>query len=139
MELVVDANVLFSFFKSESTVRDIIIDPESKFGLMLYAPELMLSELDKHKSEICVKARISEEGYELSRNVLETFVKSMPNEFWQDCKEDASKLLPEHPKDTPYFALALKLGCAIWSNEKKLKWQSVVKIFSTKELLELFK
>lgn len=82
MELVVDANVLFSFFKSESAVRDVIIDPESKFGLVLYAPELMFSELDKHKPEICVKARISGGEYELSKNVLETFVKSVPNEFW---------------------------------------------------------
>lgn len=110
MELVVDANVLFSFFKPESAVRDVIIDPESKFGLVLYAPELMFSELDKHKSEICVKAKISGEGYELSKNVLETFVKSISDGLWQDRKEDASKLLPEHPKDTPYFALALKLG-----------------------------
>ena len=31
MKLVVDANVLFSFFKKDSTTRELILDPELKF------------------------------------------------------------------------------------------------------------
>ena len=34
-----------------------------------------------------------------------------------------------------YFALALKLDCPIWSNEKAFKKQSVVKAFSTSDLI----
>ncbi|MEK6928390.1 MAG: hypothetical protein AABW65_00335 [Nanoarchaeota archaeon] len=37
------------------------------------------------------------------------------------------------------FALALKLDCAIWSNDKKLNEQDKVKIYSTEDLIELLK
>ena len=137
MRLVVDANVMFSFFRSESVVRTVILDPELKFGLELFAPQLLLSQLDKHKSEICAKAGISGDEYKFPRGALETFVKVIPDKFWQDRKAEASELLQEHPKDIPYFALALKLLCPIWSNEKLLKKQSAVEVLSTKELLEL--
>ncbi|RLJ01631.1 MAG: hypothetical protein DRP10_03570 [Candidatus Aenigmatarchaeota archaeon] len=50
--------------------------------------------------------------------------------------EEAIKLAP-HNKDVEYFALALKLGCAIWSNERDFKKQEVVKVLSTKELKDL--
>lgn len=51
---------------------------------------------------------------------------------------EALKLLPKHPKDAPYFALALKLHTPIWSNEKRFKQQSTVKVFKTHELKKLF-
>ena len=136
MILVVDANVLFSFFSQESIVRAIVVNPELELGLELTAPMLLLTEIDKHKSEICKKAGISQEEYKFPRNALEVFVKKVPNEFWQDCKAEASKLLKDHPKDIPYFALALKLKSAIWSNEKRFKRQSKVKVYTTSELLK---
>ena len=46
---------------------------------------------------------------------------------------EAEKISPGL-KDTQYLALALKLNCAIWSNDKKLKKQDKVKIFSTEDL-----
>ena len=36
-----------------------------------------------------------------------------------------------------YFALALKLNCGIWSNDKKLKNQDKVKVYSTEDLLKI--
>jgi len=33
-----------------------------------------------------------------------------------------------------YFALALKMKCPIWSNDKRLKEQKTIKIISTDEL-----
>ncbi|MBI2152065.1 hypothetical protein HYU21_05030 [Candidatus Woesearchaeota archaeon] len=36
-----------------------------------------------------------------------------------------------------YFALALKLNCALWSNDKKLREQSEVKVYNTYELVKL--
>ncbi|MGC9200887.1 MAG: PIN domain-containing protein [Candidatus Aenigmatarchaeota archaeon] len=38
--------------------------------------------------------------------------------------------------DIQYFSLALKMNVPIWSNDKKLKQQSKVKVFSTKDLIE---
>jgi predicted nucleic acid-binding protein len=39
------------------------------------------------------------------------------------------------PNDKDYFALALKLGCPIWSNDKELKKQGSVKVYTTEEIL----
>lgn len=39
--------------------------------------------------------------------------------------------------DTEYFALALKLKCSVWSNDKKFKKQDKVKVYSTNELIKL--
>jgi|SRR3989338_9428072 len=43
-----------------------------------------------------------------------------------------------HAKDTLYFAAALKKDCPIWSGEKRLKEQSRVEVFNTKELVDKF-
>ena len=66
--------------------------------------------------------------------VLEVIPKSEYERFLSEAKN----LLPEHPKDGPYFALALKLSIPIWSSEKRFKKQSKVKVFPTHELKELF-
>lgn len=50
-----------------------------------------------------------------------------------------AKLLSPDPNDCPYFALALKLGCPIWSNDKRLKTQYNVKVYSTEDLVGLIK
>lgn len=68
--------------------------------------------------------------------ILEEFV---PLEELKEFRDRAESVCPD-PKDIPYFALALKLGCPIWSNERKLKeGQSVVNVFSTEDLLEFIK
>jgi len=50
--------------------------------------------------------------------------------------EEAEDLTPD-PDDMVYFALALKLNCIIWSNDKKLKEQDKIKVYSTHELSSL--
>ena len=54
-----------------------------------------------------------------------------------DYVKEAEKLTPD-PDDMPYFALALKLNCAIWSNDKKLQEQDQIKVYPTPELVKLF-
>ncbi len=44
---------------------------------------------------------------------------------------------PPDENDIIYFALALKLKCCIWSNDKALKRQDRIMVLSTKELLGL--
>lgn len=47
------------------------------------------------------------------------------------------KISPD-PNDADYFALALMLKCPIWSNDKELLKQNVVRIYSTGELIKAF-
>ena len=109
MLVVVDANVLFSFFKKDSASRELVVDPDSRFDLELRAPAKLLAELDRHKSEICNNAKISSEEYEFPRSVLEVFIKIIPDVFWQDSKTNAIEILSPHIKDVPYVALCLSL------------------------------
>ena len=143
MLLIVDANVLFSFFKKGSTVRELVIDPDSKYDLELVAPTKLLVELDKHKSEICKKAKISLDEYEFPRSVLEVFIKVMPDKFWQDSKTKAQEVLSKHIKDVPYVALSLAFKSkgykiSLWSNEDRLKALEKygIRVFNTSDLLK---
>lgn len=134
MKLVVDANVLFSFFKRDSTTRKLLTSFEI---FELYTPSLCIKELSKNKDEIRRKSKISEAEFEESMEDLRLFVGVVPDEEFTDFGVDAKQLLEEHIKDIPYFALALFLKCGIWSNEKRFKWQSRIKVFSTSDLIKL--
>ncbi len=41
------------------------------------------------------------------------------------------------PKDIRYFALALWLGIPLWTNEKRLKGQDKVLVFTTSDFLKM--
>lgn len=132
MKLVVDANVLFSFFKKDSTTRKLITSFEI---FELYTPALCIKELSKHKEEICRKSKITEAGFEEEMEYLRLFVGIVQDEEFKDFAGKARQLLGEHIKDIPYFALALYLNCGIWSNEKRFKKQSRIKAVSTSDLI----
>ena len=61
------------------------------------------------------------------------FVK--PNEFREEIKAAEGKV--SDPAATIYIALAQKLRCPIWSNDKHLKEQKGVPVLTTRELIEL--
>lgn len=52
--------------------------------------------------------------------------------------QESSDTSPD-PDDKMYFALALKLNIPIWSNDKELKKQKRVKVYTTEELIEEMK
>lgn len=51
-------------------------------------------------------------------------------------KQKRRKMAPDKD-DAAYFALALKKNCGIWSNDKKLKDQDAVSVYSTHELAKM--
>ena len=134
MRLVVDTNILFSFFR-ENPVRKAIVTSDL-LGLELYTPKYALSELSANKSKVMKYAGIkSTDDFEFIMSALESFINAKSPEFFNEFKSEAEKVSP-HFKDAPFFALALKLDCPLWSNEKLHKKQSKVKVYSTSELLK---
>ena len=142
MNLVVDANVLFSFFKKGSTTRELILDPELKYDLDLFAPEYVLEEVGKHKDEICSKFRLSPQDFDIMFSSLPLFIKIVPKDLFESSLAMAERILDPHLKDVPYVALSLffkgeghEIG--LWSNEKRLKKVKKygIKKFSTSELI----
>jgi predicted nucleic acid-binding protein len=132
MKLVVNANILFSFFKEDSSTRELICRFEI---LELFTPSFCIEEILKYKKVICKKSGISEKSFEKALNELKVFVKIVPVSEYSAFLKKAVKISPD-PDDADFFALALKLGCPIWSNDSKLKRQSEVNVVSTKELME---
>jgi len=135
MEIVVDTNILFSFFRKDSITRKIIIKGSKYF--FFHSPETCLIELRKYKELICQKAKISFEDFEEDTLFLSIFIKIVPISEIKNFIPKAREISPDI-EDIPIFALALKLNCPIWSNDKELKKQNVVKVYSTKELIEEF-
>ncbi|MBO3798485.1 MAG: hypothetical protein JTT13_06430 [Candidatus Brockarchaeota archaeon] len=60
MKLVVDTNILFSFFKKDSATRKIM----TRIDLFeFYTLRSRFDELFKHKEEVCAKANITVEEF----------------------------------------------------------------------------
>jgi predicted nucleic acid-binding protein len=109
MKLVVDANILFSLFKKASFTRRFILShPE----IEIFTPIYVFEELEEHTEEVKSKAKIDDRIFELSQK--------------------------EFPDDVEYLAVALSLGCAIWSNDRDLKEKQYrVVVITTEELAKL--
>ena len=75
----------------------------------------------KNKDEILKKSHLSKEDFELLLSILETKIETIPLEEFASFFSKAESLLGNHLKDVPYFALALKLNCKIFSGDKTLK------------------
>lgn len=132
MDLIVDANILFSALIKESVSSYLLFS--GRFHL--FTPEYIFTEFEKHKEEILEKTeRTTEEFYRLLE-ILKRRITIIPLEELIDYVGEAEKISPD-PDDVAYFALALKFNCSIWSNDKKLKQQDKIKVHHTHELVKL--
>lgn len=137
MELVVDAAIIFSFFKPESYTRSMFKSLYTARA-KLYAPDYLMEELFGLKDRIIAHSKISVEEFTMTYILLSQVIVVVPIAEYSNHMPQALKALPGHEKDAQYFALAAKLDCAIWSNEKRFKTQDKVKVYSTQELKKLF-
>lgn len=143
MKLVVDTNILFSFFKKESFTRKLIIDS----SLELISPEVALKELQKYSKELSIKSKINKEDFDYMFSLLKEHVEFVPlyvykSEFKASLKiaEKFSKNdVEEFLDDIDFFALASKERCSIWSKDTLFKKQSIIKVFNTTELAKYFR
>ncbi len=115
VKLAIDTNILFRFFKRGSRVREI-----SKF-VELYAPSYALYELYEKMDKIVKTLRISEEDYYKIYFSLGDIINFVSETHYIDKLRDAYEIAKEFDEDdTPFIALALKLGIPIWTNDKKM-------------------
>lgn len=137
MKLVVDANELFAGIIAkgknlQSWTLGIMFSDEVE----LFAPFRLLAELENNREEIRSKSGFSLHDFEAFVGILELRVRFIPLEQFLD-KISEAKVLAPHLKNVEYFALALKLDCPIWAQEKAFKKQSGVKVFATSDLFPL--
>ncbi len=135
MRLVVDTNILFSFFR-ENPVRKIIVEA-NQLGLKLFTPEYAFDELRKNRRGLARYTGLKyTDEIAFAIETLRLFIETKPMDFFKEYKDKAESITPDK-KDSPFFALALQLKADLWSNEPRLKKQSTVKVITTRELKTL--
>ncbi len=129
---MVDANILFSALIKDSHIRHFLVLSDHTF----YLPEYVFEEVKEHSSEIEEKTGLSkEEILELLQTIIIfSNIKIIPIIEFQEYVDKAKEICPDND-DVAYFALALKMKCNIWSNDKRLNQQTTIKIYNTYEIL----
>ena len=133
MQIVIDANIIMAMLIKPGKPIDVLFLEE----LEIFAPELLFEELENNKAEILRKSSLSAEEIDTLFSILKGKITIVPNEDFVNHREFAEKICPD-PKDITYFALAIHLQCPVWTNEKKLQKQAIVKVYTTHELIRLF-
>ncbi|MBI2176270.1 DNA-binding protein [Candidatus Woesearchaeota archaeon] len=132
MELVIDANTLFSALIKNGKTAELLFEK----SIRLYSPEFVIEEFLKYEEFIMEKtSRTKEELVEIM-HLLKDVIEVAPKEDYSEFVREAEAISPDE-KDVMYFALALKLKCGIWSNDKELQEQDKVKVYSTAEVMKL--
>lgn len=129
MKLVVDANIIFAALIAPAgqTASLILLS-----GHELLSPAYVIEEINKYKSEIIRKSGLSPEEIDIIFNLLFSKIRichaiTIPEKVLCACPDS---------DDALYVALALEEQCALWSNDKALKQQNLVVVYTTTELLK---
>ena len=133
--IVIDTNVLFSFFKKESTTRKFILC--ISLDTPLYAPEYLLEELRRYSNLIMGKAHLTRESFERVLSLIKKYVTFIDYDSYAEFVDIAIKITPDS-KDVDFVALALKMNAVLWSNDKALKSVPYLTVLNTREIIELF-
>lgn len=130
MLVVIDANILFSALIKDAESAKLILSDK----LALLAPDKIFDEFKKHKTEILLKTHRIEEEFSEVLSVFEDRIQLVPQDELKPFLNKASLLISD-ASDREYIASAIKFRCPIWSNDKSFKQQSLVRVFTTKELI----
>ena len=95
----------------------------------------------KYSDVISSKSGLAKKEIKLLIDTLATNLKLVPlEEFVEGFGQAEEALNNIDEKDIPFLALALSIKCdGIWSNDKHLKEQRLVKVWNTLEIVSLFR
>ena len=141
MKLVVDSNVLFTYFWKDSVVESIL----AKKNVTLFTPEYALEEIRKYAQEIQEKTRLDRQAFEMKLKGLKESVHFIQLETYKQVlvstiksiQNQSAEIAEELFKDIDFLALAIYFNHPLWSNDQLLKQQTKVIILNTKEVITL--
>jgi len=133
MRIIVDTNVILSALIKEGTTRAILTNPLIEF----YTIEFAIKEIRKYKSLVIEKSGLSDEEFEIMLSLVMSNVKVVEKRQIEEKINESKELIEKvDPKDVPILACALTIpNDGLWSEDKHLKKQSKIKIFTTREIL----
>ena len=132
---MVDATVVFTGLIGKGVTKEIIFSKSVK----LHCPEALFNEIDEHKSRIKFLSGLSSTEFEGILAELKGAIKPFSLSKYEKFLNEANSLISD-PGDTEYLALSFAMGkCPIWSNDPHFKEQSLIRVFTTAELVEFLK
>jgi len=136
MKAIVDANILIAGLLKNGTTRKLLLQN----NLELHTQEFIFTEFFNHIQELAKKAGMKERIFKDYAELLisESEINLIKIDNIKTNIQIAERISPD-PDDVQYFAAALTLKCPIWSNDKALKKQNTVTIYSTTNILKLMK
>lgn len=132
MKIILDANILFAALIRDSTTRELILLFQADF----YFPEPLLEEMEKHKELIKKKAGFNESEFNHNLQRLFECIALVPFQELKENLDIAKKTMEKiDPDDAVVLAAALAHPRSIiWSTDRDLTEQKLVKAVTTKEL-----
>ena len=119
----------------DSTSREILLNPNFEF----YTPDFLLSEIKNHKDLIMKKGDLSERKFNTIYELLIDRINVLPKSNIMKHLTEAREIIGDIDRDDiTFIALALSIpNNGIWTEDKHFKKQNIIKIWSTKEILDL--
>jgi len=118
--VVIDTNLFFSaLIPKASKIREILFESNIKF----YSPNILISEIYKHKDKLLKHSKLTESEFYLYFNGIIELIKFIPTDFTSlESRQKAYDLCHDVDiKDTPFLALSIELAIPLWTGDKKLK------------------
>ncbi len=137
MMIIVDTNIIFSALVKDSICRKILLSPYFEF----YIPEFAIEEIERHKLLIQKKTGLQvKELRTLMRGILEG-IKVVPKDDFEKFLEKSIEVMGNiDVNDAPFLALALSFdNNGIWSEDAHFQKQYSVKVWTTEEMVRLFR
>ena len=133
MNVVIDANILMSALISiKGKTFDLIFNDK----ITLFTPDFLFEEIKKHETLILKKSGLSKSDFAVILSLVSSRIETISKEEFSQHILKAQEVSPDN-NDKQYFALALHLQCFIWTNDKELKKQEIVRIVNTQELIKI--
>lgn len=134
MQVVSDTNIIVAAFLKKGDTRRLLFSKQFE----IFSPDRIVFEILANKEEFKQKGNMNEDEFQQALELELENIVIIPIEEYSLFKKKALSICPSgHEDDWPFFALALKLNCALWSNDLALKKQSDISVYSTTELLKL--
>ncbi|MBI2548099.1 hypothetical protein HYW21_01995 [Candidatus Woesearchaeota archaeon] len=141
MLFVIDSNVIFTYFWKTSVLQRVI----QENNVRLVSPVFGFVELQKYEDQLQKKVQVSNPEFQKMKQELTAKVNFVPLKWYASALPAIAKIAQELPLqestelmyDVDFLALALTCGCPLWSNDKLLKKQQKVLVYTTEEILLL--
>ena len=134
MKIIVDTNIIISALVKDGLTRKFLFFAPFDF----YTVDHAKSEIYKHINELIIKSKISEEAFQYLLDLIFNEIQMVELDIIEPYKEKAVEIMKIIDiNDAPFIALALYLNSPIWSNDKHMKQQNIIKIYQTEEMIKL--